>query len=146
MTEVSQFTRIMAIDYGTKRIGLALTDPLITFAYPYKTILNDSNLWYELEKIVRDQNVSKIVLGYPLKENGEPSSITNNVLKFKKQLEEKLGLEVLLRDERYSSSIAKEIINKSITKKSKRRDKSLLDKGSAAIILQDYLNELGKLS
>ncbi len=141
MADNTTYSRIMAIDYGTKRIGLALTDPLITFAYPYKTILNDSGFWNELENIVHDKNISKIVLGYPLKENGEPSSITNKVLKFKSQLEEKFRLEVLLRDERYSSSLAQEIINISVTKKSKRRDKSLLDKNSAAIILQDYLNE-----
>jgi len=131
----------MAIDYGTKRIGLALTDPLMTFAYPFKTIFNDSNLWTELTKIVQDQNISKIILGYPLKENGKPATITEEVLKFKKKLEKLFKLEVILIDERYTSSIAQEIINKTVTKKSKRKDKGLLDKGSAAIILQDYLNE-----
>jgi len=141
MNEISSFNRIMAIDYGTKRIGLALTDPLMTFAYPFKTIFNDSNLWTELTKIVQDQNISKIILGYPLKENGKPATITEEVLKFKKKLEKLFKLEVILIDERYTSSIAQEIINKTVTKKSKRKDKGLLDKGSAAIILQDYLNE-----
>ena len=141
MIEDPSSKRIMAIDYGAKRIGLALTDPLFTFAYPFKTLLKDSNFWQELTKIINEQNVIKIILGYPLKENGEPSSITKEVLKFKKQLEDKFSLEVLLRDERYTSSIAQEIIIKSVTKKSKRREKGLLDKGSAAIILQDYLDE-----
>ncbi len=141
MTEDSSSKRIMAIDYGTKRIGLALTDPLFTFAYPFKTLLNNSNFWPELTKIIYEQNIIKIILGYPLKENGEPSSITKEVLKFKKQLKDKFGLEVLLRDERYTSSIAQEIITKTVMKKSKRREKGLLDKGSAAIILQDYLDE-----
>ncbi len=143
MIENDSLSRIMAIDYGTKRIGLALTDPLLTFAYPFKTLPNDSSFFNELRKIINEQNILKIILGYPLKESGESSSITEEVLKFKKKLENAFKLEVVLKDERYTSSIAKEIINKTVTKKSKRRDKGLIDKSSAAIILQDYLDENG---
>jgi putative Holliday junction resolvase len=143
MIENDSLSRIMAIDYGTRRIGLALTDPLFTFAYPFKTLPNDSSFFNELRKIINEQNILKIILGYPLKESGESSSITEEVLKFKKKLENAFKLEVVLKDERYTSSIAKEIINKTVTKKSKRRDKGLIDKSSAAIILQDYLDENG---
>lgn len=134
------FKRILSIDFGLKRIGLALSDPLLTFAYPFKTILNDANTFKELAKIINEQGINKIILGYPLKESGQPSSLTGEVLKFKQKLEVNFHIEVLLQDERYSSSLASDIIAKSVAKKSKRRDKSLVDMGSAAIILQDYLD------
>ena len=57
--------RVMAIDFGEKRIGVALSDPLLTFAYPYTTIKNDSNLYENFEKIVLEKNINKIILGIP---------------------------------------------------------------------------------
>ncbi|HUX93301.1 MAG TPA: Holliday junction resolvase RuvX [Ignavibacteriaceae bacterium] len=141
MADDSSYHRIMAVDYGKKRIGIALTDPLLTFAYPFKTLLNDKNFWHEFTSIVEGQNVSKIILGLPLKENGEEYELTATVFKFKAEIEKKLRIEVLVRDERYTSSIALEMINANVSKKSKRRDKSLIDQSAAAIILQDYLNE-----
>ncbi len=141
MADEDSFKRFLAIDFGLKRIGLALSDPLSIFAYPFKTLLNDKNLWNELTKIIKDQSVKKIILGYPQKENGDPGSITGEVIKFKKQLEVKFHLEIILHDERYTSLIAKENIIKSVAKKSKRRDKGLLDRNAAAVILQDYLDE-----
>ncbi|MHB1686176.1 MAG: Holliday junction resolvase RuvX [Ignavibacteriaceae bacterium] len=142
MVDENSYHRIMAIDYGAKRIGLALTDPLLTFAYPFKTLLNDKNFWKEIISISEKKNVSKIILGLPLKENGEEYELTATVLKFKTELEKKLSIEVLTRDERYTSSIAQSIITATVSKKSKRKDKSLVDQSAAAIILQDYLNEI----
>ncbi len=136
-----QFKRYLAIDFGLKRIGLALSDPLFIFSYPYKTISNDSGSFKELKQIIEEQGVIKIILGIPKKENGEPASITGEVIKFKQKLEEAFHIEVLLRDESYSSSLASEIIIKSVSKKSKRKEKGLVDMGAAAIILQDFLNE-----
>jgi putative Holliday junction resolvase len=133
--------RFIAIDYGLKRIGIALCDPLYTFAYPFKTILNGQNLWNELKEIISQQSVIKVVLGLPLNENGEPSSISKDVLKFKNQIENRFKIEVILRDERYTSSIAQDNIIKFVTKKSKRREKGLIDRSAAAVILQDYLDE-----
>lgn len=140
MTDESSLKRILAIDFGLKRIGLALSDPLAIFAYPFKTILNDKKLWDELTQIIHEQSIKKIILGLPKKESGGTTSITNEVLKFKKLLEEKFNLEIILRDERYSSLIAKELILESVTKKSKRKEKGLIDKNAAAVILQDYLD------
>lgn len=140
MTE-DNYTRILAIDYGTKRIGLALSDPLMIFAYPYKTIPNDNTFWRSLSEIIREQNVIKIILGHPLKESGEENYFHKQWLEFKNKIEKDFELEVILWDERYTSSIAKEQILQSVTKKSKRRDKSLLDMNSAAIMLQEFLQE-----
>lgn len=134
--------RFLGIDYGTKRIGLALCDPLKTFAYAFKTIVNDSKTIKELEKIVNEQSIEKIILGLPLKESGENALITKQVMEFKKKLEKIFPFEILLRDERYSSSIALEQIKNSVTKKSKRREKGMIDSGAAAVILQDFLDEI----
>jgi putative Holliday junction resolvase len=142
--DFDNLSRIMAVDYGTRRIGLALTDPLMTFAYPYQTIFNDDKLWQNLLKIIEEMGVNKIILGYPLKESGDKSSSTSEVEKFHVHLKEKFKDEVILWDERYTSVIAKENILKSVNKKQKRRDKGLLDQNSAAIILQEYLRSIGR--
>lgn len=132
--------RTLAIDFGEKRIGLAVTDPLNIFAYPLSTLQNDSKFWNSLSKIISEYSVVKIVLGYPLKESGEQSSSTKMVVTFKEELEKRISIPVELVDERYSSDIAKQRIIASVSSKKKRRDKSLLDKNAAAVILEDYLN------
>jgi len=136
--------RILAIDHGTKRIGLAITDPLSIFAYPLITLPNDPKFIVQLKKIIDEYHIVKIILGYPLKESGDESTSSLSVLKFKTELENKIGLPVELIDERYSSSIARERIIQSVSSKKKRRDKSLLDKNAAAVILEDYLNTAKK--
>ena len=140
--DFENLTRILAIDFGTKRIGLALTDPLMTFSYPYKTIANDQKLWITLKNVIDEMGIKKIILGYPVKESGEKSTSTVNVEKFHKNLTEKYQIEIILWDERYTSVIAQENIMNSVSKKSKRRDKGLLDQNSAAIILQEYLRTI----
>ncbi|NJD22652.1 MAG: Holliday junction resolvase RuvX [Melioribacter sp.] len=132
--------RILAIDYGTKRIGLAVTDPLKIFAYPLITLPNDSKFFERLKKIINEYHIVKIIIGYPLKESGDESTSSQSVLKFKSELENNISLPIELIDERYSSSIARERIIQSVASKKKRRDKSLLDKNAAAVILEDYLN------
>ncbi|HEX3072122.1 MAG TPA: Holliday junction resolvase RuvX [Ignavibacteriales bacterium] len=132
--------RLLAIDYGLKRIGLALSDPLGIFAYPFDVISNDETLWPNLEKIIKDNGIFKIVLGLPYRENGEKSHITDNVLEFKTELENKTKLPVILWDETYSSQKAMANIIEGGVKKKKRRDKTLLDKGAAAVILSEYMN------
>jgi putative Holliday junction resolvase len=134
--------RILGIDFGLKRIGLALSDPLLIFSYPFKTIKNDNSLWKNLELILKEKNVKKIILGYPLKEDRTKTDVTEEVLKFKKSLSGRFNGEVILWDESYTSEMAKQIVIKSVTKKSKRREKGLIDQNSAAIILQEYLDSI----
>jgi len=141
-SETETLSRILAIDYGAKRIGLALCDPLKTFAYPYLTLPNDHHFMEELKKIVREQGVEKIILGNPLREDGQVSRMTEPILKFKLKLEQLFALEVILVDESFSSSLAQERILVTVPKKSKRREKGLIDKNAAAIILQEYLLEI----
>lgn len=135
--------RILAIDFGTKRIGLAITDPLKMFAIPFDTLPNNISTITEIIKIINEKNVKQIILGYPVKESGEETSISPLINKFKKELENKTGIQIQLVDERYSSDIASKRILESVKSKKKRRDKSLIDKNAAAVILEDYLNSIG---
>ncbi len=135
--------RILGIDYGAKRVGIAITDPLRIFAYGLTTILNDSNFWKNFDKLFVDFEVETIVLGYPLKESGARSTSTDLIEKFKSELETKIKLPIVLVDERYSSVIAKQQILESVTSKKKRRNKGLVDKNAAAIILKEYLDTNG---
>jgi len=132
--------RYLAIDFGKKRIGIAVTDPLNLFAYPLITIPNDTKFWSNLSKIISEYSVVKLILGYPIKENGDESVSSKEVLKFKDELGKKSNLPIVLIDERYSSKIARQRIITSVPSRKKRRDKSLLDKNAAAVILEDFLN------
>lgn len=130
--------RVLGIDFGKKRIGFALSDPLLTFAYAYKTLINNKNLWKNISDIIADMSVSKVILGLPTNENN--MELIKDISLFKKQLEKRFKLEVITWNEEYTSVIAQERIIQSVTSKKKRRDKGLIDRNSAAVILQEYLD------
>lgn len=130
----------MGIDYGEKRIGIALSDPLLTFAYPYITLKNDLSFMNSLSGIIEEKKVNKIILGLPSERFKSSKELSQKVLKLKYEIETKNKIEVILWDEEYSSAIAKEKVIESITKKSRRKQKGLLDRHSAAVILQEYLD------
>lgn len=134
--------RTLAIDFGAKRIGIAVTDPLNMFAYPLTTIPNDFKFLESLKKILIEYSVVRIVVGMPYKESGEESVTGKAVLEFVELLRSKITQEVILADERYSSEIAMQRIIETVPSKKKRRDKSLIDKNAAAVILEDYLKSL----
>ena len=132
--------RILSIDYGSKRVGIAITDPLKIFAYPLKTINNDEKFWKEFLEIFNEFEVEKIILGYPLLKSGDKSKSTLLVENFQKELFKKLkDIPVELVDESYSSQKALENIMESVPSKKKRKDKALIDKNAASVILQEYL-------
>jgi putative Holliday junction resolvase len=135
-------SRIMGIDYGRKRIGIALSDPLKTFAYSHSVVSNDQNKFLQLGKIINEKSVIKIILGIPNEERISKNSIVDDVKKFKDKLISNFKLEVLLWDETYTSVMAERKMIESVSSKKKRRDKSLIDMNSAAIILQEYLNSI----
>lgn len=134
--------RLLGIDFGAKRVGIAITDPLRIFAYALVTITNDNNFWKVFNQLLVDYEIETIVLGYPLKESGKRSSSTELIEKFKEILENNTNIPIVLSDERYSSVIAKQQILESVKSKKKRRDKGLVDKNAAAIILQEYLDSI----
>ncbi len=132
--------RILGVDYGKKRIGLALTDPLNTFAYAYKTILNDKKLWINFKNILIEKKVFLVILGMPnVKRNKVLADI---ILSFKDKIEKKFKTNVIIWDEEFTSVIAQQKIFESVVKKKKRQDKGLIDQNSAAIILEEYLQSL----
>ncbi len=133
-------TRVMGIDYGRERIGISLSDPLRTFAYAFVVIINDKNKFIELGKIINEKSVTKIILGIPNENRSSTTSIVEEVKKFKSDLENKFKITVILWDETYTSVIAKTKILESVKSNKKRRNKSLLDMGSASIILQEFLD------
>ncbi len=129
--------RFLGIDYGEKRIGLALSDPMGMIASPYNTIINNEKLIPTLHKIIADKNVGKVVIGFPIGLRGQETVQTKRVLAFIAQLQEE-GLDVELEDERLSSiSSKKELIRQGIKT---GHNKALIDQTSAALILQQYLN------
>lgn len=130
----------MGIDYGEKRIGIALSDPLFTFAYPYTTLKNDPTFLISLSKIIAEKKIIKIILGLPSTRFKSSKEIARKVIKLKAEIEKKNKIDVVLLNEDYSSAIAKEKIVESVTKKSKRKKKELFDQHSAAVILQEFLD------
>ena len=130
----------MGIDYGEKRIGIALSDPLFTFAYPFTTLENDSTFLTNLSKIIVEKKITKIILGLPSDRFKSSKEVAQKVIKLKAEIEKMNKIDVVLLDEDYSSAIAKEKVVESVTKKSKRRKKDLLDRHSAAVILQEFLD------
>ncbi len=129
----------MGIDFGEKRIGIALSDPLLIFGYPFTTLQNDLTFMNNLSKIIREKNIAKVILGLPSSKFKSSAELSKKVQTLKLEIESKFKIEVILWDEEYTSAIAKAKVIESVTKKSKRKNKDLLDKHSAAIILQEYL-------
>jgi len=130
---------LVGIDFGLKRSGIALTDSDQRIASPHCTLASEQLMSW-LVTLHQKTPLAGIVLGYPLSLNGEPTHITENVRLLKEAIERELpGLSVQLQDERYSSKRASSAIHQ-MRKKKLNRDKGLVDKVSAAIILQDYLN------
>jgi len=140
LEQIATEIRIMGIDYGEKRIGIALSDPLLTFAYAFTTLQNDSAFLINLSKIIIEKKIIKVILGLPSERFKSSKELSQKVLKLKSEIEAKNKIEVILWDEEYSSAIAKEKVMESVTKKSKRKQKDLLDRHSAAVILQEYLD------
>jgi len=134
--------RVLAIDYGSKRIGVAISDPLCLFPSITFTLQNDKNVFPSILKIILEKNINKIVLGYPDNESKSTIQLAKEIIKFKCELELKSKIAVDLWDEQLTSQIASERIINSVIRKSKRRDKALVDAQSAAIILEEYLNSL----
>ena len=140
MEQSENENRLMGLDYGEKRVGVALSDPLLTFAYPFTTLQNDPELLANLSKIIIEKKIKKIILGLPSERFKSSNKLAEKVKKLKEEIESNNKIEVVLWDEEYSSLIAKEKIVESVSKKSKRKNKELLDQHSAAIILQEFLD------
>ena len=134
--------RILALDYGSKTVGLAITDPLGLIVQPLRTIWREreGKLRKTVEEIVeicKDYQVEELVLGYPCHMDGSEGERVERVLAFQEMLKKKIELPIHLYDERLSTMEAEEILWENGVPKD--RQKEVLDQVAAQVILEDYL-------
>lgn len=129
----------MGIDYGRKRTGVAVTDPLQIIAGNLATVPTHTLMQYIKDYVARE-SVDRIVIGQPSQLNGEPSESMKYITPFVNRLRKELpDMPVVMYDERFTSTIAHQAMINGGMKKSDRRDKSRVDAIAATIILNDYL-------
>jgi putative Holliday junction resolvase len=132
--------RIVGIDYGKKRVGLAITDPLHLFATALDTVEAQKVIDY-LKQYVEKEPVERFVVGYPKNLNNTPSEAAKYVDLFLQQLRKHFpSIPVTLADERFTSKLAFQAMIDGGVKKMDRRNKGTIDKVSATLILQGYLD------
>lgn len=133
--------RVLGIDYGSERIGLALSDPLGLIATPYLTVRNTSGVLDELAEIVQREGVTAVVAGMPLNLKGEHAQKALEVEEFVRALEARLGITVVRLDERFTTTIARQtMVMLGTKKKTRREDRGRVDAMAAAVLLQGFLD------
>ncbi len=143
--------RILGIDYGTKRIGIALSDESAILAFPKEIILNDVNTWKKIEKILKSEDVGEVVIGESLNLDGKPNILLARIEIFIQEFKNKFSLpihkhkEFLTSVEARKSKIGKQDRNKSqASSKVKKVNTANMDASAAALILQRYLDKKNK--
>lgn len=131
--------RLIAIDYGEKRSGIAVTDPLCIIANGLTTV-KTSELLKFLEQYFTNEKVDKLIIGYPKTLQNKPATIISKIDEFTNVISQKYPhIEIIRHDERFTSKLAfQTMIDSGISKKA-RQNKALIDQISATIILRDYL-------
>jgi putative holliday junction resolvase len=127
--------RLLGIDYGSKRIGIALSDESKTIATPKAVLVNGPKLIQEIKDICAKDNVIEIVLGDSKNFKGEPNKIMKKIEPFRRKLEEEIGLPVYMEQEFLTSFAAERFQGKN----------DMLDASAAALILQSYLDRMKNL-
>jgi putative Holliday junction resolvase len=136
--------RILSIDYGKKRTGLAVTDPLQIIAGGLATV-STSELFDYLQQYVARETVERIVIGEPRQPNGQPSENLTRVQQFvSRWRKQRPDIPIEYYDERFTSVLAHQAMLDAGLKKKTRQDKALVDEISATIILEDYLRSRDK--
>ncbi len=143
-------SKVLAIDYGMVRIGIALSDDTQTIAFGREAVKNDAKAAAAIKQIAQSEQVSDVILGYPLNLKGEKTPQTREVEIFEQKLRAAFtnsgitGINFIRWDERFTSKMAAVSMIESGMKKKKRQDKSNLDIISAALLLQSYLDSLSR--
>jgi putative Holliday junction resolvase len=133
--------KILGIDYGEKRIGLAIADATLKIAHPHSVIASGEKAADEIARLIRDEGIITAVLGLPRSLSGEEGPQAAIVRRFGEAVAKAAGIEIVFQDERFSSKIAEDILIKMDKSRSRRRD--IADAHQAAVILQTYLDSLG---
>ena len=129
----------LGLDLGTKTLGISKSSGII--ASPYKTLRHDEDYDYllnELEKIIQEEKIDKIVLGLPKNMNNTMSEMAEVVLNFKSEIEKRFKVEVILEDERLTSKISNDVLTNYDISRQKRKKR--VDGVASVVILQSYLN------
>lgn len=138
--------RYLGIDYGTKRIGLALSDEEGKFAFPEKILINNSKVLDEVQKIVKSKDVTAFVLGESLNLEGKQNAVYNDILKFGELLKDKFSLPVFQEKEFMTSVFARESVSQkkdfNVSRKVSKKRGEKVDASAAALILQRYLDRM----
>lgn len=139
--------RIMGLDYGSKTVGVAISDALFLTAQPKETIFRERETklrrtFARIEELIDEYDIDEIVLGLPLNMDDSIGERAQKTLEFKALLEKRTGKKVVLQDERLSTFEAEEILKEAGVKRSEM--KTYVDKIAASYILQDYLDGRNK--
>lgn len=133
--------KVVSIDFGLKRTGLAISDESRIFAFGLDTV-DSKSLMNSLIDLKKKEQFTTIVLGMPKRLNNEDSHVSENVRLLKGALEKQfMGVEVVLLDERFTSKMASASMHSAGASKKQKKQKGLVDKVSATIILQSYLGQ-----
>ncbi|MBI5216206.1 MAG: Holliday junction resolvase RuvX [Ignavibacteriae bacterium] len=133
--------RCLGIDYGSKRIGIAISDPLNIIARPLKYILASSDVKKEFEKLLEEFQVKTIVVGMPYNLKGEKGQKAEEVEKFIADVLSQFTIEIVRWDERFSTKQVHQTLREMNVKKKQRQSKEMIDAMAAAVMLQSYLNK-----
>jgi putative holliday junction resolvase len=136
-------TRIIGLDYGERRIGVALSDPTRTIASPHATLQRRAGKrppWPELRRLIEEYEVTEAVVGLPLDLAGAESSWTEEVRGFGAEIERRFAIPVHWIDERMTSVMAEQAVRGIGLKKSQREEKQRIDAAAAALILRYHLD------
>ena len=129
--------RIIGIDHGAVRVGIAISDPMQIIARPYKVIINNDGLLDEITSIIKKENIGKIIIGLPLNLAGEDTQKTKEVRNFAEKLKKDISIPVILWDERYTTVEANEALQE--MGYNIHESKEVIDKVAASLILRNYL-------
>ncbi len=132
--------RVLAIDYGEVRVGIALSDPLRILATPFVVLKNDGNLLENIKKIITEKQVSQIVLGLPINLKGKDSKKTEEIREFYRKLKDYMSLPIELVDERFTTYEANAELKK--MGYSVKESRKVIDKIAASLILKSYLKQI----
>jgi putative Holliday junction resolvase len=135
--------RVLGIDFGERRVGLALSDPSATIAQPLPTItrrMGKRPPIAAITEIIQQQEVAEVVVGLPLNLAGDETEWTRTVREFGNRLQERAGIPVEFLDERLTSVQAERAVRGSGLKRSDREQKHRIDAAAAVLLLQTYLD------
>lgn len=140
--------KYLGIDYGSKNVGIAVSDEEGSLAFPKTVLDNNKNLLENIIKIIDEEKVEVIILGESVNFAGEQNTIMKQIIPFKEKLEEEISLPVYFQKEMFTSAEAEQIQGKSLrnVRKEERKEKSVNleknDASAAALILRSYLDKI----